>query len=37
MMLRAHKIKLNPNKAQEQYFAQACGVVRHAYNWALAE
>lgn len=36
-MLRTHKIKLNPNKAQEQYFAQACGVARHAYNWALAE
>lgn len=36
-MLRVHKIKLNPNKAQEQYFAQACGVARHAYNWALAE
>lgn len=36
-MLRVHKIKLNPNKAQEHYFAQACGVARHAYNWALAE
>jgi len=36
-MLRVHKIKLNPNKSQEQYFAQACGVARHAYNWALAE
>ena len=36
-MLRVHKIKLNSNKAQEQYFAQACGVARHAYNWALAE
>lgn len=36
-MLRVHKIKLNPNKAQEVYFARACGVARHAYNWALAE
>ena len=36
-MLRVHKIKLNPNKAQELYFGQACGVARHAYNWALAE
>ncbi|WP_370691441.1 helix-turn-helix domain-containing protein [Methylicorpusculum sp.] len=26
-MLRVHKIKLNPNKAQEHYFAQACGVA----------
>lgn len=36
-MLRVHKIKLNPNKAQENYFSQSCGVARHAYNWALAE
>jgi putative transposase len=36
-MLRVHKIKLNPNKAQAIYFAKACGVARHAYNWALAE
>lgn len=36
-MLRVHKIKLNPNKDQEIYFAQACGVSRHAYNWALDE
>jgi putative transposase len=36
-MLRVHKIKLNPNKAQQLYFAQSCGVARHAYNWALAE
>lgn len=36
-MIRAHKIKLTPNKAQIEYFTQACGVARHAYNWALAE
>lgn len=36
-MLRVHKIKLNPNQAQAVYFAKACGVARHAYNWALAE
>lgn len=36
-MLRVHKIKLNPNKAQEIYFSKACGVARFAYNWALAE
>lgn len=36
-MLRAHKIKLDPNQDQATYFAKACGVARHAYNWALAE
>lgn len=36
-MLRVHKIKLDPNQAQAVYFAKACGVARHAYNWALAE
>ena len=36
-MLRVHQIKLNPNQAQAVYFAKACGVARHAYNWALAE
>lgn len=35
-MFRVHKIKLNPNRAQAIYFAKACGVARHAYNWALA-
>jgi putative transposase len=33
----AHKIKLQPTKAQEQYFARGCGVARFAFNWALAE
>ena len=36
-MHRAHKIKLQPTKAQEQYFARACGTARFAFNWALAE
>lgn len=36
-MLLAHKVKLNPNREQEQYFLQACGVARKAYNWALDE
>lgn len=36
-MIRAHKIKLAPNKAQIEYFSKACGVARHAYNWALDE
>jgi len=34
-MIRVHKIKLNPNSAQSEYFVKACGVARHAYNWAL--
>ena len=36
-MHRTHKIKLQPTKAQEQYFARACGTARFAFNWALAE
>ncbi len=36
-MHRAHKIKLDPTKAQADYFARACGTARFAYNWALAE
>ncbi len=36
-MHRVHKIKLAPNKAQDEYFRKSCGVARHAYNWALAE
>jgi len=35
-MLRVHKIELKPNNQQATYFAQACGVARFAYNWALA-
>jgi putative transposase len=35
-MNRAHMIRLNPNPEQEVYFRKACGVARHAYNWALA-
>lgn len=34
-MIRVHKIRLDPNQAQATYFAKACGVARHAYNWAL--
>lgn len=36
-MLRSHKIRLDPNVAQANYFARACGTARFAYNWALAE
>ncbi len=35
-MKRAHVIRLNPTREQEVYFRRACGVARHAYNWALA-
>lgn len=33
----AHKVELDPTQAQARYFAQACGVARFSYNWALAE
>ena len=36
-MLLAHKIALDPNRAQRVYFVRAAGVARFAYNWALAE
>src|SRR2546429_8560529 len=35
-MNRSHVIRLNPTPEQEVYFRKACGVARHAYNWALA-
>ncbi len=35
-MQRAHVIRLNTTPEQEGYFRKACGVARHAYNWALA-
>jgi putative transposase len=35
-MRRSHVIRLHPTKEQEVYFRKACGVARHAYNWALA-
>ncbi len=34
-MKRAHKIRLNPTPEQEQYFPQAAGNARFAWNWAL--
>ncbi len=33
---RSHVIRLNTTPEQEMYFRKACGVARHAYNWALA-
>src|SRR6266513_1401260 len=35
-MQRAHIIRLNTTPEQEVYSRKACGVARHAYNWALA-
>jgi putative transposase len=36
-VILTHRIRLVPNKEQEQYFIRACGVARFAYNWALVE
>src|SRR5438876_10712863 len=35
-MNRSHVIRLNPTPEQALYFRKACGVARHAYNWALS-
>jgi len=35
-MKRSHVIRLNPTPEQAVSFRKACGVARHAYNWALA-
>ena len=35
-MNRAHVIRLHTTPEHEMYFRKACGVARHAYNWALA-
>jgi len=38
MIALSHKIQIkNPNYKQEQYFRQACGTARFAYNWGLEE
>lgn len=36
-MIIAHKIQLDPNNKQANYFAQAAGVARLSYNWGLVE
>jgi len=36
-MLKAHKIRLYPNKKQTEYFEKSCGIARFAYNWGLTE
>ncbi|WP_425918211.1 RNA-guided endonuclease InsQ/TnpB family protein [Acinetobacter sp. TSRC1-2] len=35
--IRGHVIQLLPNNKQASHFAQACGVARLSYNWALKE
>lgn len=36
MTMAAHKIALQPTKAQVVFFRKSCGVQRFAYNWGLA-
>ena len=35
MGIVAHRIQLQPNNTQSEYFRRACGVKRFAWNWAL--
>ena len=35
-MIRAHRIRLNPTKAQSDYLFQCAGIARFTWNWALA-
>lgn len=37
MIYRSHKIALELNQSQEEYFRKAAGCARFAYNWALEE
>lgn len=36
MISRTHRIRLVPNKTQEDFLRRACGCARYAYNWAVA-
>jgi len=36
-MILAHKIRIYPNREQEQFLKKSCGVARFAYNWGLEE
>jgi len=36
-MLMAHRIRLDPDAAQHDYFAHAAGTARRVWNWGLAE
>jgi putative transposase len=37
MIVRSHRIRLNPTPEQHAYFARACGTRRFVYNWGLTE
>jgi putative transposase len=37
MIVRSHRIRLNPTPEQRAYFTRACGTRRFVYNWGLAE
>ena len=37
VVLIAHRIALDPTDAQRSHFAQAAGIARFSWNWALAE
>jgi putative transposase len=36
-IILTHKIKLDPDRAQTEYFCKACGIARFAWNWGLSE
>ena len=36
-MILSHKIRIYPNREQEQFLKKSCGVARFAYNWGLEE
>ena len=36
MMMKTHRIRLNPTPLEQDYFNRASGTARFAYNWGLA-
>lgn len=36
-MIRSHKIRLDPNAVQEEFFRKCVGTARFAFNWALSK
>ena len=36
-MILSHKIRIYPNREQEQFLKKSCGVARFVYNWGLSE
>ncbi len=37
IVMRGHKIRLNPTPEQEEYLLKACGVARFVFNWGLEQ